>query len=329
MSDVPPPEAVTALIAEAGPLAEGSPAAETAVLVARAFAGAEVDSETLAISVRAVDSARALADPMLISMALDALTACHLARGDFDGARERVDTNTRLPFHIEGRHLAISRRLKVDALAGDVERVLADAELFRQGWLKAGQPVTPTLAGGAYAVAMVHGLRGDAEARADWLAITAELGADVSTNAGCSLAWAPTFDAILALHEGDPARAVALMTMHPAELVTWDGGEWRPWYAALWAEAAVLAGDPAADQRLADARPLVAPNPIAAAMVERAAALAAGEVDRLVEAAATQAEAGCRYQAARTLILAGGTHAAEGRAAMATLGAAPMAEPAG
>jgi len=117
--------------------------------------------------------------------------------------------------------------------------------------------------------------------------------------------------------------------MHPAELVTWDGGEWRPWYAALWAEAAVLAGDPAADERLADARPLVAPNPIAAAMVERAAALAAGEVDRLVEAAATQAEAGCRYQAARTLILAGGTHAAEGRAAMATLGAAPMAEPAG
>jgi hypothetical protein len=117
--------------------------------------------------------------------------------------------------------------------------------------------------------------------------------------------------------------------LHPAELVTWDGGEWRPWYAALWAEAAVLAGDPAADQRLADARPLVAPNPIAAAMVERAAALAAGERDRLVEVAAPLAQAGCPYQAARTLILAGGAHAAEGRAAMAALGAAPMAEPAG
>jgi predicted ATPase/DNA-binding CsgD family transcriptional regulator len=373
MSDVPPPEAVTAMIAEAEPLAEGSPAAETAVLVARSFAGADADPATLATATRAVDSARALGDAMLISMALDALTACHLGRGDipaaladlderldvltharptarlgleysdaysmsaevllavgdFDGARERVDTNARLPFNIEGRHLAISRRLKVDALAGDIERVLADAELFRQSWIKAGLPVTPALGGGAYAVAMVHGLRGDAEARAEWLAITVDLGVDEARVASCTLAWAPTFDAILALHESDPGRAVALMTLHPADLVTWDGGEWRPWYAALWAEAAVLAGDPAAAQRLADARPLVAPNPTAAAMVERAAALAAGERDRLVEAAVTLTEAGCSYQAARTLILAGGPHAAEGRAAMAALGAAPMAEPAG
>jgi hypothetical protein len=254
-----------------------------------------------------------------------------LAVGDFAGARERVDTNTRLPFHIEGRHLALSRRLKVDAMAGDIERVLADSELFRQGWIKAGRPVTPTLGGGAYAVAMVHGLRGDAEARAEWLAITADLGSGVADLGGCRLAWVPTYDAILALHEGEPGRAVALMALHPAELVTWDGGEWRPWYAALWAEAAVLAGDPAAAQRLADARPLVATNPVAAAMVERAAALATGERERdqLVEAAATQAEAGAVYQAARSLILAGGSHAAEGRAAMAALGAAPMAEPAG
>jgi len=64
-------------------------------------------------------------------------------------------------------------------------------------------------------------------------------------------------------------------------------------------------------------------------MVRRAAAVATGERDGLVEAAAVQAGAGCVYQAARTLILAGGPHAAEGRDAMAALGAAPMAEPAG
>jgi hypothetical protein len=73
---------------------------------------------------------------------------------------------------------------------------------------------------------------------------------------------------------------------------------------------------------------MAAPNPTAAAMVERAAALAAGERDRLVDLASTLDDAGCRYQAARTLVLAGGPHAAEGRAAMAALGAAPMAEPA-
>jgi hypothetical protein len=74
---------------------------------------------------------------------------------------------------------------------------------------------------------------------------------------------------------------------------------------------------------------MVAPNPTAAAMVERAAALAAGDRDRLVEVAASLAGTGCRYQAARALVLAGGPHAVEGRAAMAALGAAPMAEPAG
>jgi hypothetical protein len=131
------------------------------------------------------------------------------------------------------------------------------------------------------------------------------------------------------LHRGDHGEAVARMTFHPADLVTWDGGEWRPWYAAVWAEAAVLAGDPAAAERLVDARPMVAPNPTTAAMVERAAALAAGERDRLVDLAGTLAEAGCRYQAARTLVLAGGPHAVVGRAAMAALGAAPMAERAG
>jgi predicted ATPase/DNA-binding CsgD family transcriptional regulator len=373
MHDVPPPEAVTAFLAEAEPLAEGSPAAETAVLVARAFAASEVDPVAVATAIRAVASAREVGDPMLISMALDALTGCHLALGDipaaladvderiavlsqvrptarlgleisdaysmssevllavgdFAGARERADTNARMPFHVEGGHLAISRRLKVDALAGDIEQALADAEKFRRGWTRSGRPVTPNLAGGAYAVALVHGLRGDAEARAEWLAITVDLGADSVRMEGCSAAWAPSFDAILALHEGHAGDAVAAMTLHPADLNTWDGGEWRPWYAALWAEAAVLAGHPEAAERLAVARPMAAPNPTTAAMVERAAALAAGAPDRLVDLAATLEDAGCRYQAARTLVLAGGPHAAAGRAAMAALGAAPMAEPSG
>ena len=372
MYEVPPPEAVTALIAEAEPLAEGSPAAETAVLVARAFAGSEADPDTVAMTVQAVASAREVGDPVLISIALDALTASHLALGDipaaladvderldvlsrvrptarvgleisdaysmssevllavgdFAGARERADTNARMPFHVEGAHLAISRRLKVDALAGDIERVLADAEEFRRAWTRSGRPVTPNLSGGAYAVAMVHGLRGDAAARAEWLAITVDLGADKVKMERCYAAWAPSFDAILALHEGHADQAVASMTLHPDDLHSWDGGEWRTWYAAVWAEAAVMAGHPDAAERLEAARPMAAANPTAAAMVERAASLAAGEPDRLVDLAATLERAGARYQAARTLVLAGGSHAAEGRAAMAALGAAPMAEPA-
>src|SRR4029453_3050971 len=166
--------------------------------------------------------------------------------------------------------LAISRRLKVDALAGDFERVLADAEEFRQGWMRFGRPVTPNLAGGAYAVAMVHGLRDDAEARAEWLAITVDLGVDRIRGEGCAMAWAPSFDAIPALHQGHAGEAVARMTLHPADLRTWDGGEWRPWYAALWAEAAVLAGHPEAAERLEGGPPLARAHPHAARQCARA-----------------------------------------------------------
>jgi hypothetical protein len=115
----------------------------------------------------------------------------------------------------------------------------------------------------------------------------------------------PTFDAILALHQGDPAEALARMTLHLSDLRTWDGGEWRPWYAALWAEAAVLAGDPAAAQRLADARPMVARNRSRAPWSSgppRPPAIATGW-----SSWPTLARTGCRYQAARTLVLAGGT----------------------
>jgi predicted ATPase/DNA-binding CsgD family transcriptional regulator len=370
-ADAPPPEVVADLLAEAGPLAAGSPRAELAILVAQLFAGDEIDPTTIADTERAVSTARALADPLLLSSALDCLTATHLAlgdlpaaladvnerlevlnrlratassgleisdgyamtsevlltAGDFAAARRRADTLALLPFHSEEGHLATSRRMKVDAMAGEFDRVLADAERFRQGWVRATRPVTPNLAGGAYAAALVHGLRGDDAARQEWCRITVDLGSDPDRLDGCITGWAPSFDAILMLHRGDPGAALDRLALHPDALRTWYGGEWRPWYAALWVEAAVLAGDPGAGERLAAAVPMVAPNPVAAALVERAAALAAGDRARLPALAATLAATGCRYQAARTLVLAGDGHAAEGRAAMADLGAAPMAEP--
>jgi hypothetical protein len=60
-------------------------------------------------------------------------------------------------------------------------------------------------------------------------------------------------------------------------------------------------------------------------MVERAGALLDGDQRRLLATAAAFDAAGCRYQAARTLVLAGGEHADRGAAALAALGVAPMA----
>ena len=61
-------------------------------------------------------------------------------------------------------------------------------------------------------------------------------------------------------------------------------------------------------------------NPIAAAIVDRAAALA-GDRGGLVPAAAALEAAGCRYQWARTLVFIGGAERARGESVLAAMGA--------
>jgi hypothetical protein len=92
------------------------------------------------------------------------------------------------------------------------------------------------------------------------------------------------------------------------------------WHVALRAEAAVLAGHPDGDRHLSTARPLVAGNPIATGIVGRAAAFADSDHDGLLAGATAFDTAGCPYQQARTLILAGPATAAAGDAALADLG---------
>lgn len=94
--------------------------------------------------------------------------------------------------------------------------------------------------------------------------------------------------------------------------------------AALVCRAArrggALTANPDARRRITASRTIVAGNPVADALLDRAEALLDGDQDRLLAAAAAFDAAGCRYQWARTLILTGGDHAATGAAAMADLG---------
>ena len=90
----------------------------------------------------------------------------------------------------------------------------------------------------------------------------------------------------------------------------------------------MLAALPDRRARLDRARFVVRENPVAAALVERAAALDVGDHETLLTVAAALDAAGCPYQRARTLVFAGGDERAEGRDLLAALGAAPMAEPA-
>jgi hypothetical protein len=136
-----------------------------------------------------------------------------------------------------------------------------------------------------------------------WLDVTVALGADEQRLAGCATGWAPTFDALLALHRDDPAMALERLTADVEDAEVWGSwlpAMWRPWYAALWSEAAVLGARPDAGRRIASSRNATTDNPIAAALVERAAAIAAGDYVRLETLGGTLAALGCHYQHSRT-----------------------------
>jgi hypothetical protein len=168
---------------------------------------------------------------------------------------------------------------------------------------------------------MIHGLRGDHAARAEWLAIIGQLGVTARHRSGYS----PTFDAITLLHRGQAPLALGRLDSRTDKPNRSLIGVWLHWHIALRVEAAVLAGHSDADHHLAAARPIVAGNPIAAAILDRAAALLDDDHERLLTIAAAFEAADCPYQRARTLILAGGDTASTGNAALVDLGLTPAA----
>jgi predicted ATPase/DNA-binding CsgD family transcriptional regulator len=246
-----------------------------------------------------------------------------VAVGDLAAARKFAEGIRDVPFYREEGHLATARLLVVTALAGDWDETAAFGARFREGWERAGRPRAGNLNRGPYAAAAVCGLRGDGAGRAEWLAVVDGL---ISPGRPISdIHHGEFFDALVLLHGGRPDEAVTLLATPPEEFRAWYSMLWRPWYAALWAEAAVLAGHPAAAGRIGRARRCAAVNPIALAIVERSAALPAGDRDGVLAAAARLRTAGCRYQWARTLVLAGGPERARGEDELAAMGATPMA----
>jgi predicted ATPase/DNA-binding CsgD family transcriptional regulator len=254
---------------------------------------------------------------------------CAVAAGDLPAARRHSERLRDLPFHREEGHLATRQLLVVTALAGNWDETITLAEQFREGWERAGRPRASNLRTGAYAAAAVHGLRGDDDARAAWLDIVDALGAPGRPRA--ELHFGEVFDALLLLHRGLPQQAVQVLHTPPGKLTGWHDSVWRPWYGALWAEAAVMSGQEDAAARVDHVRLTTAENPIATAIVDRTAAWDRRDADRdaLTAAAAALEDAGCRYQWARTLVFIGGEQRARGESVLATMGATPMVWPPG
>ena len=204
-----------------------------------------------------------------------------LDAGDLTGAAAHAEALAGLPFYRDEDHVAMSRRLLVDALAGHFDDVVRTGERFRIGWERAGRPVAPNLARSSYAVAMVHGMLGDDDRRAAWVRLTVDLGVDAEGLAGYQRGWAAVFDGLLELHRNDLAAAVRRLATDiddPELFRTIGSRQWMPWYAALWAEAAVLDHHPEAAARIERSRHVARDNPIATTIIERAAAVNAGDV---------------------------------------------------
>ena len=275
------------------------------------------------------------------SDALNMAAECATAVGHLDTARQLAERIRNLPFYRGEGHLATSRLIVVAALAGDWAKVHTLAGQFREGWERAGCPRAGNLTRAAYAVATVYGLQGDDPSRSSWLDIVHAL-----ATPGRSLSevhFGEFFDGLLLLHRGQAEEAIQLLGTPPEEFRTWYAGMWRPWYAALWAEAAVIAGHPDAAARLRRARLATLDNPVAAAIVDRAGALAGpvladpvladpvlgSHPSGLAPAAGALRAAGCQYQWARTLVLMGGPDRAHGESVLAAMGATVMAWPPG
>jgi predicted ATPase/DNA-binding CsgD family transcriptional regulator len=355
------PATVRAVIEEARGYAGEDPAAQARIAVAEAFAAPDAEAagfvdRALELARRAGDpltesaaldrlttvqladgeARAALASALrrtelLAPVALDAdmgfelldahgmATESAIAAGDLPAARRLAERIRDLPLHREVRHVALARLMVVCALDGDWELALEAGNRFRADWERAGRPRMSTLRRAVQSVATVHGLRGEAEERRRWVSIFDALAPlDRPMHDQHATAF---LDALLLLHEDRPVEAVEVLVTPPHELRRWYQGIWRPWYAALWAEAAVLAGHPDARARIHAVRAATAENVVAAAVVERADALVAGDRDRVLAAGEELHRAGCRYQWARSLVLAGGAEREKGVSALVGMGA--------
>ncbi len=223
------------------------------------------------------------------------------------------------PLFAEVAHHATSWLMVADAFAGRADDVLTGSVRFLDAWQRGGRQRSFSLGPAAASVAMVHGLRGDHDARAAWLAIVDRAGPAAEHHHG----YGAVFDAMVQLHHGDPDAALERVAPAPDEVWKWVSWIWLHWYVALRAEASVLAGHPDARDRVATARGIVTGNPVATAQLDRAQALLDGDLPRQLAAAAAFEAAGCPYQSARTLLLAGDDHIAAGTAALTGLGLGP------
>jgi hypothetical protein len=227
----------------------------------------------------------------------------HLAAGHLREAALYADRLADLDCYRDYPHPALARRIKVDAMAGDFDAAVGRGERFLVAWERAGRPVSATMNVSAYAMAMVHGLLGDDARRTAWVEVAMLLTPAPRRAIVFARGWAMVLDGLLALDRGDTDLALSRLSADIDDPTVWDNFVscmWHPWYAAFWAEAAVLAGHPDAATRIRRAGVATRENEIAATIVKRAEDLLLGKRKALRSHTQAFARLGCNYQRLRT-----------------------------
>ncbi|WP_345523231.1 LuxR C-terminal-related transcriptional regulator [Nocardioides conyzicola] len=252
------------------------------------------------------------------------LMAAHvcLASGLLTEGRRHADALAALPFLREEPQIGLVRQLELTALAGELDEVVAQARAFRTSWERAGRPVVNNFAPATYAVAMVLGVLGDDQGRAEWTTITRQVAREPGRCDDPTLIWPAVLDALYLLHRDETQRAADLLSFGPDEVpggCRWHQQLWLPWYAGLWAEVGALTSAADIDDRLARAAAAARGNEVAGLLVERAALMAGGDTVALADLAPRFELLASPYQAERTRRLArpsGGPPVPEGLATL-------------
>ena len=212
--------------------------------------------------------------------------------------------------------LTTSRMVIPLAFMGEFDAALAEADAMRAAWERAGRPVARWMGPAAWATALVHGLRGDKEHYAEWVAYARRLSQHIHGPASF-------VEARVALHDGrlDDARAA---------LRDADGIRdfFDPYAVSLRAEVAVVVGAPDASDLVARADAAAAENDWAWACVAARGAASTRDDAVLRDAVDAFERIGARFEWATTALLLDDL-AEQGRAVLTELGCSsdlPIAE---
>ena len=189
-------------------------------------------------------------------------TESALAAGELDVALARArrsyhDSSSRGLPHFAANHLVIPL-----ALQGKFDDAIEQAKVMREGWERAGRSAAGWMAPSFFATALVHGLRGNDEAYAEFWHLAMKIRLRRTVNS-FSLFVEPR----VALHVGAFDRALATAAVDDQDMC----GSFGPYARAISVEVAVVTGARDAEERLAAVQFLSRENDFVAANLLRAA----------------------------------------------------------